>query len=90
MTFKMNPAAQAAMAAMAIKAVQGRFQPILDGLTQEFGGQPVAVVKEVLTQRWAAGNEGASIGDPQLTNWATAISEGRRVVLTADELSALS
>ncbi|MCD9153690.1 hypothetical protein [Aeromicrobium duanguangcaii] len=63
-----------------------RFQPILDGLHAEYAGQPLEIIKPVLAERWAAGNDGASITDPELTNVAQAISDGMRVVMVDGRL----
>jgi hypothetical protein len=65
----------------AVKAIQARFQPVLDALHAEYAGQPVDTIKPVLAQRWADANDGASITDPDLTNVAQALSDGKRVVM---------
>jgi len=78
----MNAGWEDAISDMAVKAVEERFQPILDSVFDEYAGQSVEVIKPVLSQRWAAGNDNASITDPEFTNIAQAISEGRRVVMT--------
>jgi len=81
MTLHMNPGWEDAISDMAVKAVEERFQPILDSVFDEYAGQSVEVIKPVLSQRWAAGNDNASITDPELTNIAQAISDGKRVVM---------
>lgn len=81
MTLHMNPGWEDAISDMAVKAVEERFQPILDSVFDEYAGQSVEVIKPVLSQRWAAGNDNARITDPELTNIAQAISDGRRVVM---------
>jgi len=81
MTLHMNPGWEDAISDMAAKAVEERFQPILDSVFDEYAGQSVEVIKPVLSQRWAAGNDNASITDPELTNIAQAISDGKRVVM---------
>jgi len=78
----MNPGWEDAISEMVAKAVGERFQPILDSVFDEYAGQSVEVIKPILVQRWAAGNDNASITDPDLTNVAQAISDGRRVVMT--------
>lgn len=83
----MNPGAEKAIAEMAVKATSDRFQPILDAIHAEYAGRPVGAIKPVLAQRWAAGNAGASITDPDLTNVAQAISEGKRVVMVDGRLA---
>ena len=81
MTLHMNPGWEDAISDMAVKAMGERFQPILDSVFDEYAGQSVEVIKPALSQRWAAGNDSASITDPELTNIAQAISDGRRVVM---------
>jgi hypothetical protein len=81
MTFNMNSGWEDAISDMAVKAMGERFQPILDSVFDEYAGQPVEVIKPALSLRWAAGNDNASITDPELTNVARAISDGKRVVM---------
>lgn len=81
MTLHMNPGWEDAISDMAVKAVEERFQLILDSVFDEYVGQSVEVIKPILSQRWAAGNDNASITDPELTNIAQAISDGRRVIM---------
>ena len=87
MTFNMNPGWEDAISDMAVKAMRERFQPILDSVFDEYAGHPVDEIKPVLAQRWAAGNDNASITDPELTNVAQAISDGKRVVMTNGRLA---
>ena len=87
MTFKMTPGAEKAIADITVKAMTERFQPILDNLYAEYAGQPVETIKPVLAERWAAGNNGASITDPELTNVAQAVSDGKRVVMVDGRLA---
>jgi len=87
MNFKMNPGWEKALGDMAIKAMSERYQPLLDKLVEEFAGRPVEEIKPVLARRWADGNPGASITDPELANVAQAISEGKRVVMTDGRLT---
>lgn len=87
MNFKMNPGWEKAVGDVAIKAMSERFQPILDGLHNECAGRPVDEIKPVLARRWAEGNGGASITDPELTSVAQAISDGKRVVMTDGRLT---
>ena len=83
----MNPGAEKAIADLAVKAMSDRFQPILDAIHAEYAGQPVDIIKPVLAERWASGNTGASITDPELTNVAQAISDGKRVVMVDGRLT---
>lgn len=87
MNFKMNPGWEKALGDMAIKATSEQYQPILDGLHDEFAGRPVDEIKPVLAQRWVEGNEGAKITEPELTNVAQAISDGKRVIMTDGRLT---
>lgn len=83
----MNPGWEDAISEMAVKAMGERFQPILDSVFHEYAGQPVEVIKPAQSQRWAAGNDNASITDPELPNVAQAISDGKRVVMTNGRLT---
>lgn len=85
--FKMNPGWEKTVGDMAVKAVTNQFQPILDGIYDEYAGQPVDLIKPVLAQRWSAGNTGASITDPELTDVAQAISDRKRVRMTDGRLT---
>lgn len=66
---------------LATQAIVDRFQPILDRIFEEYSGKPVETIKPALAQRWADGNQGATITDPELTQFAQMISEGRRITL---------
>jgi hypothetical protein len=81
MTFTINLGWEEAISDMALKAMGERFQPILDSVFDEYAGQPVDVIKPALSRRWAAGNDNASITDPELTDVARGISDGKRVVM---------
>lgn len=82
----MSPGAEDALQTMVFEAISKFLQPVLDGLLAEYAGQPVDTIKPVLAQRWAAANEGASIEDPDLTNVAQALSDGKRVIFTDGKL----
>jgi hypothetical protein len=64
---------------MAVKAMQERFQPVLDQLHEQYAGRPVEEVRGPLSDAWHGA--GGKISDPELTNYAEAISSGRRIVL---------
>lgn len=83
----MKPGWEKALAASATKAIAARFQPILDSVHTEYSGRPVDEIKPVLAQRWASGNDGAAITEPELTNVAQAISDGKRVVMVDGRLT---
>ncbi len=87
MEFKMNPGWEKTVEDMAVKAMSERFQPILDSVFDQYAGRPVEEIKPVLSNRWATGNQGASLTDPELTNVARAISDGTRVVMRDGRLT---
>ncbi len=64
----------------AADSVKTRLQPVLDRLRRDCKGQPLANVKRRLVTDWRRATVG-SITDPDLTRWATALSEGQRIVL---------
>jgi len=56
-------------------------QPVLDRIVERCAGRPVDEVREVLATEWGA-NAGKALPEPYLTNWATRIRNGERVVLS--------
>lgn len=54
-------------------------QAMLDKLLRTHRGQPVPQVKSALLRVWK--RNGGKMTDAEATEWATAISEGRRIVL---------
>jgi hypothetical protein len=70
-----------ALAAEATKGVATALQATLDGVAREYGGQPLDVIKPVLAKRWA--ETGGTLTDPQLTEYATILSEGGRIEVRA-------
>lgn len=68
------------IADQAAASVAAAYQPVLDSLLDRFAGQPVEEIKPVLAREWAAVNDG-SLGEPELTQWATLLSEGTRIVM---------
>lgn len=55
-------------------------QSALDALHRQMSGQPVERVKPKLAQAWKS-KMGEALTEPQLTEWATAIANGQRIVL---------
>ena len=55
-------------------------QRTLDQLARQYKGRPVATVKPALKRAWE--RNGGKITDPELTEWATAISEGTPIKVT--------
>jgi hypothetical protein len=54
-------------------------QATFDRLGRELKGQPLAAAKSRLQREWA--RDGGSLTDPELTDYATALVEGTRIVL---------
>jgi hypothetical protein len=59
------------------RQINGQFQKASDKVFNRYAGRPVADVKDAITREWK--RIGASITDPELTKFATAISEGKRL-----------
>lgn len=62
-----------------MRAVQRDLQRSFDDLGRRYRGRPVHEVKVALRDVLRRG--GGNAGEPELTEWATAISEGTRIVL---------
>lgn len=56
-----------------------KYQRMFDSLSREYTGQPVSVIKPVLRGHWR--RLGGNISDPELTEYATHISDGTRIVM---------
>jgi hypothetical protein len=65
-----------------IRKVAPEVQRIFDSVYRTHNGKPVDQVKPVLKLAWERQGGGARISDPELTNLATAISEGTRIKVT--------
>lgn len=78
--FKFNPGALEQIGRQAVGGFIRQLQPALDSLFDRYQGQPVDVVKPALSAEWRA-KAGKPLSEPQLTQWATLISEGKRIVL---------
>ena len=74
MTFEMNPDFPRQM-----QEQMNKLKAVLDGISTEYAGQDVEVVKAALRTRWEAVGNGANVTDPDLTNVATRVSLGKRV-----------
>jgi hypothetical protein len=75
--FKMNPNFGEEIG----RQVNANLQKMFDAVFRRHAGQPVPDVKEALKRELKRG--GADITDPELTNIATAISEGTRIKVRA-------
>jgi hypothetical protein len=79
MNIKWNPDADRILAQMVANIAAA-----VDDISRAYSGKPVDEVRPVLAARWAVANDGASITEPDLTNVATLISEGKRVWVEPD------
>ena len=61
----------------ALKDIASDYQKMFDSLLRRYKGRPVSEIKPVLRREWA--RVGGSISDPELTEYATHISEGTRI-----------
>jgi hypothetical protein len=58
------------------------YQKMFDSLSRRYKGRPVSEVKPALRREWA--QVGGSIADPELTDYATLISEGTRIEMKVE------
>lgn len=79
MDFQMNPDFPRQM-----QEQLSKLKAVLDGISSEYAGQDVEVVKEALSARWSAVGNGANVTDPDLTIVATRVSLGKRVWIEDD------
>lgn len=63
----------------AVKEQAKEAQALLDKLLRTYKGKPVPEVKTALLREWK--RSGGKMSDAEATEWATSISEGRRIVL---------
>lgn len=61
----------------ALKDIASDYQKMFDSLLRRYTGRPVDQIKPVLRHEWS--RIGGSISDPELTDYATLISEGTRI-----------
>ncbi len=61
----------------AVKDIASDYQKMFDSLSRRYKGRPVSQIKPVLRREWS--RIGGSISDPELTEYATHISEGTRI-----------
>ncbi|WP_328651317.1 hypothetical protein OG598_24955 [Micromonospora sp. NBC_00330] len=78
--FEINQNALNRIGRQAVDNFNNEMQPVLDSVFEEYGGQLVDVVKEALATRWRAAG-GEPLGEPRLSEWASVISQGQRLVL---------
>jgi hypothetical protein len=61
--------------------IRREFQEAFDVVFRDYAGQPVPAVKDALTREFK--RCGATLTDPELTTYATAISEGTQIRVRA-------
>lgn len=61
----------------ALKDIASDYQKMFDSLLRRYKGRPVSEIKPVLRREWS--RVGGSISEPELTEYATHISEGTRI-----------
>ena len=61
----------------ALKDIASHYQKMFDSLLRRYKGRPVSEIKPVLRREWS--RVGGSISEPELTEYATHISEGTRI-----------
>jgi len=75
--FKFDQRAIDKLAKELVKDEAKKLQKMMDDLLRRYKGRPVAEVKSALTREWK--KDGGKITDPELTEYATHISEGTRI-----------
>lgn len=60
-----------------LKDIAAEYQKMLGSLARRYKGRPVSAIKPVLRREWA--RLGGSISDPELTEYATHLSNGTRI-----------
>ncbi|RBA33800.1 hypothetical protein DQ226_11625 [Dietzia maris] len=78
--FKINPDWEKQLgraAERAVKSMASDYQTMLDTLAKRYKGRPVSEIKPALQREWK--KIGGSITDPELTQYASHISEGIRI-----------
>ncbi len=60
-----------------LEEVRKNYQRLFERITTRYQGRPLEEIKRVLRTEWR--REGGDITDPDLTEYAQAISEGRRI-----------
>lgn len=77
--FQLNQAGLDRAVKAAVKAQAKETQALLDKLLRTYKGKPVPEVKTALLREWR--QSGGKMTDAEATEWATALNEGRRIVL---------
>lgn len=75
--FKFDEKAFDKLAKELVKDEAKKLQKMMDDLARRYKGRPVAEVKSALAREWK--KDGGKITDPELTEYATHISEGTHI-----------
>jgi hypothetical protein len=67
------------IAKRAVQAKAKEIQSLLDRLLRTHSGKPIDEIKRVLVREWP--RDGGKMTDAEATDWATHISQGRRIVV---------
>ena len=70
----------------AVRARANQLQQLVDSLGASHRGRPVDDVKVALRSGWQAATGDGDITDPELTQWATHIANGRPIHIQYDGL----
>ena len=60
-----------------LREIADDYQKMFDSLGRHYSGRPVEAIKPALRREWS--KIGGSISDPELTDYATLISEGTHI-----------
>lgn len=71
----------------AVRQKANDLQAVVDNLGRTHQGRPVDEVKVALRGAWQNATGDGDITDPELTDWATYISEGRHIEIRYDGIS---
>lgn len=66
----------------AVQDVAAEYQRMFDSLLRRYSGRPVSEVKPALEREWR--RIGGQLSDPELTEYASHISSGTRIVMRTD------
>lgn len=61
-----------------VRDLASQYEKMFDSLRRRYTGRPGPEIKPILKREWARIN-GGSISDPELTDYATLISEGTQI-----------
>lgn len=68
----------------AVRQKANDLQAVVDNLGRTHQGRPIDEVKVALRNAWQTATGDGDITDPELTQWATYISEGRSIRIQYD------